>query len=51
MIAMFISFYTVRVLLSVIGDDDLGIYKVVEGMVVLFLFLNVAFSLSKIITI
>lgn len=50
-IAMFISLYTSRVLLQVIGVDDFGIYNMVEGMVVLFLFLNVAFSLSKIITI
>ena len=45
-IAMFISLYTSRVLLQVIGIDDFGIYNVVGGMVMLFSFLNVALMVS-----
>lgn len=45
-IAMFISLYTSRVLLQVIGVDDFGIYNVVGGMVMLFSFLSVALMVS-----
>ncbi len=41
---MFISLYTSRIVLDVLGIDDFGIYNVVGGIVVLFTFLNNAMS-------
>lgn len=41
---MFISFYTSRVVLQALGEDDFGIYNVVGGVVVLFAFLNGAMT-------
>ena len=35
---MLVSLYTVRVVLSVLGAEDYGIYNVVAGVVVLFSF-------------
>ena len=45
-IMMFISFYTSRVILKVLGVDDFGLYNIVGGIVVLFSILNGALSSS-----
>jgi len=42
--AMFVGFYTSRVVLAVLGAQDYGIYGVVGGVVAFFSFLNVAMS-------
>ena len=42
--SMFVSFYTSRVVLQVLGVDDFGIYGVVGGIVGLFSFLNASMS-------
>lgn len=44
LLTMFISLYTSRVILEVLGVEDFGIYNVVGGVVVLFSFLNSAMS-------
>ena len=41
---MLVSLYTVRVVLSVLGAEDYGIYNVVAGVVVLFSFVNNAMA-------
>lgn len=41
---MFIGLYSSRVTLQVLGADDFGIYNVVGGIVVLFLFFNSALT-------
>lgn len=43
-ISLIVSLYTSRVILDVLGVDDFGIYNVVGGIVILFLFLNTAMS-------
>ena len=45
-IILIISLYTSRVILSVLGADDFGIYNVVGGVVVLFSFLTNAMTSS-----
>ena len=35
---MFISFYTSRVVLHALGEENFGIYNIVGGIVVLFAF-------------
>ena len=45
-IMMFISFYTSRVILNVLGVEDFGLYNIVGGIVVLFSILNGALSSS-----
>ena len=37
---MLVAFYTSRILLSILGVDDYGIYNVVGGVVAIFAFLN-----------
>ena len=46
LIILIISLYTSRVVLSVLGADDFGIYNVVGGVVVLFSFLTNAMTSS-----
>ena len=41
---MLVSLYTVRVVLSVLGVEDYGIYNVVAGVVTMFNFLSVAMA-------
>lgn len=41
---MFVSLYTSRVVLNILGVDDYGIYNVVGGMVAIFSFLNGSMS-------
>lgn len=41
---MFISFYTSRVVLQALGEENFGIYNIVGGIVVLFAFLNGAMT-------
>jgi len=43
-IIMLISLYTSRVILRALGEDDVGIYGVVGGIVAMFSFLNSAFA-------
>lgn len=45
-IILIISLYTSRVILSILGADDFGIYNVVGGIVVLFSFLTNAMTSS-----
>ncbi len=45
--SMIISLLTSRVLLNALGVEDFGIYNVVAGVVVLFAFLQAAFSSSS----
>lgn len=46
LILMFVSLYTSRVVLRILGVEDYGIYNVVGGIVVLFTFLNNAMVTS-----
>lgn len=46
LIILIISLYTSRVILSVLGVDDFGIYNVVGGVVILFSFLTNAMTSS-----
>lgn len=46
LITLIISLYTSRVVLSVLGADDFGIYNVVGGVIVLFSFLTNAMTSS-----
>ncbi len=43
-IVLFISLYTTRVVLDVLGVEDYGVYNVVCGFVALFGFLNTSMS-------
>lgn len=43
-VSLIVSLFTSRVILDVLGVDDFGIYNVVGGIVVLFVFLNTAMS-------
>ena len=43
-ISLVVSLYTTRVVLSVLGVEDYGIYSVVGGIVIMFSFLNVSMS-------
>ena len=43
---MLVGLYTVRMVLSILGTEDYGIYNVVAGMVVFFTFLNGAMTSS-----
>ena len=43
---MVISLYTSRVILSVLGIEDYGIYNVVAGVVAMFGFLNSAMTVG-----
>ena len=43
-ITTFVSLYTVRVVLAVLGKEDYGIYNVIGGIVILFSFLNHAMN-------
>lgn len=40
LLVMIVSLYTVRVVLSVLGEEDYGIYNVVGGVVIMFSFLS-----------
>lgn len=42
--SMGITLYTSRLILTILGIDDFGIYNVIGGMVSMFLFLNTAMS-------
>ncbi len=44
--SLFVTLYTSRVVLSVIGIEDYGVFNVVAGFVSMFSFLNVALSSS-----
>ena len=44
LLSMIVSLYTSRVVLSILGVEDYGIYNVVGGVVVLFSFLNNAMA-------
>lgn len=46
-ITMLVSFYTSRVLLDVLGENDYGLYNVVGGVVVIIAFINKAMSTSS----
>jgi len=46
LITIVISLYTSRAILSILGEDDFGIYNVVGGVVVLFSFLTHAMTSS-----
>lgn len=46
LLIMFVSLYTSRVVLSVLGVDDFGIYNVVAGVVTMFSFLNSAMAVA-----
>ena len=41
-VMMLVSFYTSRIVLDTLGEDDYGLYNVIGGVVVLFSFLNSA---------
>ena len=41
---LFISLYTTRVVLQVLGVEDYGVYNVVCGFVSMFAFLNTSMS-------
>ena len=43
---MLVSLYTVRAVLSALGEEDYGIYNVIAGVVVLFSFLNNAMTMA-----
>lgn len=45
-IIMFISLYTSRLILEVLGIEDYGIYNIVGGVIVLFSFINSAMASS-----
>lgn len=48
LLIMFVSLYTVRALLSALGQEDYGLYNVIGGIVVMFSFLsNVLSSASQ----
>lgn len=40
LLSMAVSFYTLRIVLNILGVDDFGIYNLVGGIVVLFSFFN-----------
>lgn len=42
LLTMFVTFFTTRVILNVLGISDYGIYNTIAGVVVLFAFLNTA---------
>ncbi|MBD5403845.1 MAG: lipopolysaccharide biosynthesis protein, partial [Treponema sp.] len=44
---MFVSLYTVRVVLATLGAEDYGIYNVVAGVVVMFGFLSGAMATAS----
>ena len=44
---LFVSLYTSRVVLHVLGADDFGLYNVVAGIVVLFSFINMSLSTAS----
>lgn len=46
LISLVISLYTSRAILSILGEDDFGIYNVVGGVVVLFSFLTNSMTAS-----
>jgi O-antigen/teichoic acid export membrane protein len=45
-VAMFVSLYTSRVVLDVLGVDDYGLYNLIGGMVVLFSSLSTSMSVT-----
>lgn len=45
-LTMFVTLYTSRVVLSVLGVDDYGIYSVIAGLVVFFSFIQAAMNTS-----
>jgi O-antigen/teichoic acid export membrane protein len=45
-ITMFVSLYTTRVILDVLGTRDFGIFNVVAGAIAMLLFLNAAMTMS-----
>ena len=45
-IIMFVSLYTVRIVLNILGAEDYGSYNVIAGVVVLFSFINTAMATS-----
>lgn len=47
---MFISLYTSRIVLSELGASDFGIYNIVGGVVVLFVFINNAIPTQRFLT-
>lgn len=44
LLIMFVTLYTSRVVLKVLGEEDFGIYNVVGGVVTMFTFLNSALN-------
>ena len=46
LLTMFVSLYTSRVVLNVLGVEDFGIYNVVGGVVTMFSFLNSAMAVG-----
>lgn len=46
LVTMFISLFTSRIVLNVLGVEDFGIYNVVAGVVVLFTFVNNAMAIG-----
>jgi len=44
LIVMFVSLYTSRIIINILGVSDYGIYQAVGGIVILFSFLNSALS-------
>lgn len=47
MLLMFISFYTSRIVLKVLGVDDFGVYNVVGGIVAMLSFVSNSMSLAS----
>lgn len=45
-IVMLVSLYTSRVVLSILGVDDFGIYTIVAGVIVMFSFMNLTLTVS-----
>lgn len=43
-VVLFLTFYTTRIILSVLGVDDYGVYNVVAGIVSMFSFLSTSMS-------
>ena len=41
---MFVSLYTVRVVLNTLGAEDYGVYNIVNSLIVMFTFLNTAMT-------
>ncbi|MGN5955383.1 hypothetical protein ACP6L2_12305 [Sphingobacterium lactis] len=46
LLSMFVTLYTSRVVLNILGVDDFGIYNIVAGVIIMFGFLNNAMTAS-----